>query len=69
METDMKSMREDIVKLRRDVKIIKRILMSQKEDEDDEGELTDWAKSEIEEARKRKKKISHESAENMLFGR
>lgn len=47
----MKSMREDILKIRRDMEIIKKMLMSKME-EDSEGELTDWAKEELDKARK-----------------
>ena len=48
----MQYIRQDLMKLRRDMEIIKRILMSQRKEEDDEGELTEWAKEELEEARK-----------------
>ena len=52
MESEIHLMREDLMKLRRDMEIVKKILISQKRVEDDAGELTDWAKNEIEEARK-----------------
>ena len=39
---------EDLVKLRQDVELIKNILIS-------EGELSDWAKEELSEARKNSK--------------
>jgi hypothetical protein len=44
MESEMKNVHEDLVKIRRDVELIKNILQS-------EGELTDWAKSELKNAR------------------
>ena len=53
----------------RDVAQIKEILMAEKEEEMEEIELTDWAKDELEEARKRKTKISHEKAREMLFAK
>ena len=52
MENEMHLMREDLMKLRRDMEIIKKLLMSQRRMEDSEGELTDWAKNELKEARK-----------------
>ena len=33
----------------------------------DDGELTDWAKQELEEARKRKEKIHHEEVKKMIL--
>ena len=33
----------------------------------DDGELTDWAKQELEEARKRKEKIPHEEVKKMIL--
>lgn len=69
---------EDLKKLIRDVEQIKAMLLAQKEKENsevndrghsltDEVELTDWAKNELEEARKRKKKISHEEIGKIFF--
>ena len=49
METELKEMNENLIKLREDVELIKNILMS-------EGELSDWAKEELQEARKRTEK-------------
>ena len=61
----MKSMKEDIVIIRRDMEFIKEILLSERQ----ELELTDWARKELEEARERKKKISHEEVKNMILSR
>lgn len=59
---------EDLKKLIEDVAQIKEIIMSQVEEKEmEEIELTDWAKKELEEARKRKEKISHEKVREMLF--
>lgn len=44
MESKMKAMNENLARLSRDVEAIKRILIS-------EGELTDWAKEELEKGR------------------
>ena len=44
MESEMKNIHEDLMKLKADIELIKNILMS-------EGELTDWAKQELAEAR------------------
>ena len=61
---------EDLKRLIRDVAQIKEMLVAEKEERDmEEIELTDWAKNELEEARKRKTKISHEKAREMLFAK
>jgi len=61
---------DDLKKLIRDVAQIKEILIAEKEERDTvEIELTDWAKNELGEARKRKKKISHEKVKEMLFAK
>ncbi len=61
---------EDLKKLMKDVAQIKEILIAEKEKRKmEEIELTDWAKNELEEARKRKAKISHEEARKMLFAK
>ena len=52
MENEMQFIRQDLMKLRRDIEIIKNLLVSQRKIEDDEGELTDWAKNELGETRK-----------------
>ncbi|MDP4039726.1 MAG: hypothetical protein Q8P57_04060 [Candidatus Pacearchaeota archaeon] len=58
----------DLRKLMRDVAQIKEMLIAEKEEKEmEEIELTGWAKNELEEARKRKTKISHEKAREMLF--
>ncbi len=61
----MQLMREDLMKLRREMELIRQMLLSERQ----EVELTDWAKEELEEARKRKKKISHEDVKNMILSR
>ena len=61
---------EDLKKLMKDVEQIKEMLIAEKEEKEiEEIELTDWAKDELEEARKRKTKISHEEARKMLFAK
>ena len=51
MESEMQFIRQDLMKLRRDMEIIKNILMVRMKNEDDhEGDLTDWAKDELEKA-------------------
>jgi len=61
---------EDLKKLMKDVAQIKEMLIAEKKErETEEIELTDWAKDELEEARTRKTKISHEEARKMLFAK
>lgn len=61
---------EDLRKLIREVAQIKELLVAQKEEKEmEEVELTDWAKNELKEARKRKTKISHEKAREILFAK
>ena len=45
MEIDMNTLHGDMVKIQRELELIKRVLLS-------EGELTDWAKEELQKARK-----------------
>jgi len=45
METDIKEINQNILQLRKELELIKNILLS-------EGELTDWAKDSLAEARK-----------------
>ena len=52
MENEMQYIMQDLTKLRRDIEIIKNLLISQRKIEEDEGELTEWAEKELEEARK-----------------
>jgi len=58
----VKDIREDLIKIRRDMEIIKNILLS-------EGELTDCAKKELAEARMicREKCISHEEVKKRIL--
>ena len=51
METTVKVNAEDLTELKRDMEIIKSILLSHRPCPDPEGELSDWAKKELEEAR------------------
>lgn len=53
---------EDLAQLKRDVELIKNVLLS-------EGELTDWAKSELADARNipESECISHEDVKKMLL--
>jgi len=48
MESEIKVIHKDLLKLMREVEQIKQMLISRG---DDEGELTDWAKEELERAR------------------
>jgi len=48
MEFEIKKIDERLIKLARDIELIKGLLMPKI---DDEGELSDWAKSELERAR------------------
>jgi len=61
---------EELKKLMSDVAQIKEMLIAEKEEREmEEIELTDWAKNELEKARSRKTKISHEKAREMLFAK
>ena len=61
---------DDFNKLMKEIAQIKEMLIAQKEEREiEEIELTDWTKNELEEARKRKTKISHEKAREMLFAK
>jgi len=51
----------ELKKLRIDVNIIKSKL--------EEGELTDWAKQELKDARKRNEKIPHEKVKEMILSK
>ena len=57
---------EDLRKLINEVVQIKEMLISERE-EMEEIELTDWAKEELDSARKRKTKIPNEEAKKMLL--
>jgi hypothetical protein len=59
---------EDLRKLMKDVAQIKEMLIAEKEKKEmEEIELTEWAENELDLARKRKTKISHERAKELLF--
>ena len=68
METETESINAKLTKLVRDVELIKEILLVEKE-EMKEIELTDWAKKELEAARRRKTKISHEEVKRRIFSK
>lgn len=61
METLAKNIMDELKKIRIDINIIKGKL--------DEGELTDWAKTELEESRNRIKKVSHEEVKKMILAK
>ena len=62
MATDLDSVNKNLVQLRRDVELIKNMLMA-------EGELTDWARSELTEARSRPRseKLTHDEVKKKRF--
>ena len=63
---------EDLKKLIRDVAQIKEMLIAEKEEREmEEMELTDWAKNELEEARKRPEKeyISLEDVKKKILSK
>ena len=63
---------EDLRKLIRDVAQIKEILIAEKKEREmEEIELTDWAKSELEEARNRSEKeyVSLENVKKRIFSK
>ena len=64
MQTGLEEVNKNLVKLRRDIDLIKNILIS-------EGELSNWAKKELEKARKRpsSEKISHEEVKHRILVR
>lgn len=64
METEIKDIHEDLIKIRRDMELIKNILLS-------EGELTDYAKNELTEARMiaREKCLSHEEVKKRILAK
>ena len=68
METETRSINEKLTKLLRDVELIKQILLAEKE-ETGEVELTDWAKEQLEKARKtpRSEYISHEEVKKRIL--
>lgn len=53
-------------KIQQDLELIKEILFYNKNITDPEGELSDWAKKELEEARKEDKGVSHEELKKEL---
>ncbi|MFH1586103.1 MAG: hypothetical protein ABIB79_05030 [archaeon] len=72
METETINVKtQDIKELMADVEMIKAILLSHRPYPDPEGELTDWAKKELEEARKvpDSEMISHEEFEKRLLSK
>jgi len=72
METEVKGIStEELKQLIRDVALIKEILLFNKSLKDPEGELSDWAKKELIEARKIpiSEKISHEEVKKRILAR
>ena len=67
METIKNVDEKELRQLIQDVALIKEILSINKRDP--EGELSDWAKKELEKARNRKIKISHEEVKKRLLKR
>ena len=67
MESETKQIHKDILKMQKDIELIKEILL----DEAGERELTDWAKNELEEARKTPKEeyISHEEVKKRILAK
>ena len=61
---ESKTLQKDMEKIKRDVELIKNILMS-------EGELTDWAKKELKNARNEPESryISHENLRKRIFSK
>ncbi len=64
MESELKEVNENLVKLRKDIELIKNILIA-------EGELSDWAKKELSDARKtpRSHNITHEEVKKRILAR
>lgn len=63
METEVKGINvEELKQLIMDVALIKNILLS-------EGELTEWAKNELEVARKRGTKLSHDEVKRIVLAK
>ena len=58
----------DVARLIEDVAAVRDALESLSMGEDPEGELSDWAKEQLREARASKDKISQEEVERMLLG-
>jgi predicted DNA-binding protein len=70
MEQETKNINEKLAKLAKDIKQIKQMLIAQQEEKEmEEIELTDWAKDELDKARKRKTKISHEEVRKMILAK
>ena len=72
METQMiKVDANDLKKLIVSVELMKEVLLSRRMYPDSEGELTDWAKKELEEARKipNSENISLEEMEDMILSK
>ncbi|OGJ22106.1 hypothetical protein A3K73_07495 [Candidatus Pacearchaeota archaeon RBG_13_36_9] len=65
MESELRQMNNEITKIRLDLDLIKGILMPKV---DDEGELSDWAKEELDKSREvpLDKCISHEEAKKRV---
>lgn len=66
MDNEIKSINENIIKLMKDMELVKGLLTMKV---DDEGELSDWAKKELMEARKAPKSenISHDELKKRIL--
>ena len=51
METDITTLNKNMLAMAKDIALIKQALLAKQMLEDDEGELTDWAKTELARAR------------------
>ena len=62
---------EDIKQLIQDVEMLKEILFYNKNLQDPEGELSDWAKKQLKDARERNhsEKISHEEVKRRIIAK
>lgn len=70
METETKEINEKLIKLARDVSIIKNLLLEEKS-EMGETELTDWAKEELKKAREAPEEeyVSHEELKKQILAK
>ncbi len=59
---------KDLDEIKKDLAFIKDILLLKRES-DDEGELSDWAKKELSEARKRSDYVSQQKVKKIILGK
>jgi hypothetical protein len=62
MQSEIKALRQDVKLVLREIEVIKNVVL-------DDGEMTDWAKKELEEARKipRSEYISHDEVKRRIL--